>query len=131
MSKFEEYLEKVQTNRMDEQGELGDYKLQPNQVEVIGTNKGGLNVHGSLGEYQMRELFNKFNKTLKEQNKQTSGPIVKQLFKAWLEKNHPDIWAEILKIGGFKKLLGNKFPPSDIIVTGTEDKKGIKITPDA
>jgi len=102
--------------------------LAPNSVEVIGTNDGGINVQGSLGGKDISQLIQTFMNSLPADKK--NGQNIKAMFISWLQKNHPEVWKSIEAKGGFDKLLGNKFPPADIIISGTDKKQGIEINPD-
>lgn len=102
--------------------------LAPNQVEIVGTQDNGINAQGSIGGTNIQQLIQQFMNKLPADKK--NGPNIKAMFITWLQKNHPDVWQTIESKGGFDKLLGNKFPPADIIISGTDTKKGIEINPD-
>jgi len=103
MKTFKEYLEKAQ--RIDE------FQLQPNQVEIVGKN-----VYGTLK-----------GQDLSDPN--VAGNVGK--FIAWLKANMPEVLQQINAKGGMKVLIGNKMPPADIQLMGTDAAPKIAVNPDA
>lgn len=123
MSKLNEYLNRVYEEEM---------QLPAGQAEFIGTNKGGVNAAGEIKGTNLRTLVQQIVNAYQQKNpgKMMSSVDQKNALIAWIKTKYPDVWQKIEEAGGFDRLLGNKYPPADIQISGKNEDQ-IVVTPDA